>query len=150
MELPRAQLPIISCLILYNSNGYTPDEIRRILKLGKLRAYHLNPCSWWFRVARWRRRPGFDQCPFPCPDSTKCDHMTPYRTIDGSCNNLKYPHWGKAMRPFARELFPDYADGKSGEGELFPYYADGKSGIGRTLPDYADGKSGRGTLPRIW
>lgn len=54
-------------------------------------------------------------------DETDCRHFnqpvqceaTPYRSIDGSCNNLKYPKkWGVAMTPFRRALPPTYEDGK--------------------------------------
>lgn len=39
---------------------------------------------------------------------------SPYRTADGSCNNLIHPRtWGVAMRPFRRALPPDYGDGIS-------------------------------------
>lgn len=38
---------------------------------------------------------------------------TPFRSADGSCNNLLHPFkWGVALRPFRRILPPDYADGK--------------------------------------
>ncbi|KAK7580575.1 hypothetical protein V9T40_001204 [Parthenolecanium corni] len=55
-------------------------------------------------------------------DETDCRHFnqpvqceaTPYRSIDGSCNNLKYPKkWGVAMTPFRRALPPTYEDGVS-------------------------------------
>ncbi|XP_035219723.1 peroxidase-like isoform X2 [Stegodyphus dumicola] len=34
-----------------------------------------------------------------------------YRTLDGSCNNLQHPCWGKADEPYQRWLPPAYADG---------------------------------------
>lgn len=36
-----------------------------------------------------------------------------YRTIDGTCNNLKYPTWGAANTKYGRLVRPKYADGKS-------------------------------------
>ncbi|XP_071090260.1 salivary peroxidase/catechol oxidase-like [Haliotis cracherodii] len=43
--------------------------------------------------------------------SPACDDTQPYRTLDGSCNNLKNPQWGTAGAPFSRVLPPVYADG---------------------------------------
>ncbi len=56
--------------------------------------------------------PNLNVCPFPLPDPSACNLTRQYRTIDGSCNNLQHPTWGKAMRPFRRLLFPDYGDGR--------------------------------------
>ncbi|GIX94018.1 peroxidasin [Caerostris extrusa] len=48
----------------------------------------------------------------PPPKPIICDHNTPfYRTLDGSCNNLQHPCWGKAHEPFQRWLPPAYANG---------------------------------------
>jgi len=48
-----------------------------------------------------------DQC-FPKP---RCDFFNPYRTIDGSCNNLDYPTWGQANTANTRIIQADYSDG---------------------------------------
>ncbi|XP_047476099.1 LOW QUALITY PROTEIN: peroxidasin homolog [Penaeus chinensis] len=39
-----------------------------------------------------------------------CTAWHPYRTIDGTCNNLEHPKWGSAMTPFVRYLVPAYED----------------------------------------
>lgn len=34
-----------------------------------------------------------------------------YRSIDGSCNNLRNPSWGKTNSALVRLLEPNYSDG---------------------------------------
>ena len=41
----------------------------------------------------------------------KCDPKSPFRSIDGSCNNLNNPTQGMADQPFRRLLPPYYEDG---------------------------------------
>ncbi|XP_033741727.1 chorion peroxidase-like [Pecten maximus] len=47
-------------------------------------------------------------CPFTNP---QCNSRSKYRTIDGSCNNLENPLWGRASTPYERFLPPAYGDG---------------------------------------
>lgn len=39
-----------------------------------------------------------------------CQHMK-YRSLDGTCNNLKNPMWGASLIGFRRELDPIYENG---------------------------------------
>lgn len=45
----------------------------------------------------------------PC-ERQLCFHLR-YRSIDGGCNNLKFPRWGAALSPFYRLLPPMYENG---------------------------------------
>lgn len=47
-------------------------------------------------------------CPFKNPPT--CDPNFPYRTFDGSCNNLNQTWWGQAGTPFKRWTQADYSD----------------------------------------
>ncbi len=49
-------------------------------------------------------------CPFE--KLPVCDPSYPYRTIDGSCNNLMNKWWGQADTPFKRWLPAQYGDRK--------------------------------------
>lgn len=42
--------------------------------------------------------------------SIECDPDFPYRSLNGSCNNLNNLWWGKAETPYKRYIEPDYAD----------------------------------------
>lgn len=51
-----------------------------------------------------------------CQSRVTCSQevtSSPYRTLDGSCNNLVYPQWGMANRPQRRTLPHAYEDGKA-------------------------------------
>ncbi|KPM04939.1 heme peroxidase-like protein 1 [Sarcoptes scabiei] len=52
----------------------------------------------------------FDQC---FDQSLPCDHTSPFRTINGWCNNLHRPEFGSSYRLFNRFLLPVYEDGVS-------------------------------------
>lgn len=40
-----------------------------------------------------------------------CDENYPYRSADGSCNNVDYPEWGKSFTPQERFIPAHYEDG---------------------------------------
>lgn len=50
-------------------------------------------------------RPECVAAPVSCPNNK-------YRTLDGSCNNLRRPAWGMAGTRYARLVPAKYADGK--------------------------------------
>ncbi|XP_071545466.1 LOW QUALITY PROTEIN: salivary peroxidase/catechol oxidase-like [Panulirus ornatus] len=47
------------------------------------------------------------------PHPGPCNSLSRYRSVDGTCNNLKNPTWGASFTPFRRALPPDYGDGVS-------------------------------------
>ena len=51
-------------------------------------------------------------CPFTDPEQQpECDPDTPYRTIQGECNNLEQPLLGKSFTPLSRVLDNAFDDG---------------------------------------
>ncbi|KAK7074890.1 hypothetical protein SK128_026306 [Halocaridina rubra] len=53
------------------------------------------------------RKRGCEDFAEPAP----CDENDPYRRIDGSCNNLQNPTWGRSFSPFVRFHYPFYENG---------------------------------------
>ncbi|GFQ65778.1 chorion peroxidase [Trichonephila clavata] len=47
-------------------------------------------------------------------DDVQCDPEYPYRTFNGTCNNLDYPLWGRANECYLR-ILPPFYDGFEGE-----------------------------------
>lgn len=63
-------------------------------------------------LLNYGKKPATIPAPF-CPreDYIYCNPSYPYRTSNGSCNNIDYPWWGMAESPYKRLLPPDYDDG---------------------------------------
>ena len=59
-------------------------------------------------ISRSKRQ--VDECPMTKRD-IHCDKRALYRSIDGSCNNIRHPEWGQANQPLARMLDPQYNEG---------------------------------------
>nr|APU53802.1 peroxinectin [Haliotis discus discus] len=88
-----------------------------------------SPCARLPRSPRERRypqQPPTEEDDYPQQPSTEgsnpqptnsngqapvCDCTQPYRTFDGSCNNLNNPLWGAVGAPYSRALPPVYSDG---------------------------------------
>lgn len=47
-----------------------------------------------------------------CANPSKSCQDSKYRTIDGSCNNLKHTEWGMSETPYWRLVQNNYGDGK--------------------------------------
>ena len=46
-----------------------------------------------------------------CPETFACTMANPYRSFDGSCNNLAQPSWGQQNTIFQRLLPAHYGNG---------------------------------------
>jgi len=59
-----------------------------------------------------------------CPEEPTCgDKEEYYRTIDGSCNNLRNSMWGQAKTLLERILPPQYEDGEFADKPLVRVYS---------------------------
>ncbi|KAK3887752.1 hypothetical protein Pcinc_008156 [Petrolisthes cinctipes] len=47
------------------------------------------------------------------PRPSPCNPTHPYRSVDGTCNNIDNPNWGASFTPFRRAMPPEYGDGLS-------------------------------------
>ena len=45
-----------------------------------------------------------------CNNNITCNPYDKYRPIDGSCNNIDHPDWGKVLTPYSRVILPQYGD----------------------------------------
>lgn len=84
-----------------------------------------------------------------CPEANyklNCDYNIRYRTLDGSCNNLKYKWWGARLTPYQRLLEHDYSklDGPktSNRFKLLP----GSETIAKVIPTNVEAKSALSSL----
>lgn len=90
-----------------NLNGYRALEVSRLLKIKfKLNAVEARDGLSQFNMFDT----SYERYCLPVP---RCNPGQKYRTIDGSCNNLKAPLWGKSQTQYSRVLAPAYADGLS-------------------------------------
>ena len=70
-----------------------------------------------------------------CPRPAECDPSTPYRTPDGTCNNLGNPKIGMANLPLRRLIPNRYDDGEISKAfEIFPGPTAGSLGYFFNIP----------------
>lgn len=94
-------------LQVLNLNGFRALEVSRLLK----NKFNLNAVEARDGLSQFNMfDTSYERYCLPVP---QCNPGTKYRTIDGSCNNLKEPLWGKSQTQFSRVLAPAYADGLS-------------------------------------
>ncbi|XP_074599828.1 peroxidase-like isoform X2 [Brevipalpus obovatus] len=108
-----------------------PDPLsRRLSKDGLIALETTMQLAKKFNLEKYQARDGLTQFSLfqtsiseHCPVDPECKESK-YRTIDGSCNNIQHPLWGKSHTAFSRLVLPEYADGlnelrvASDEGEL--------------------------------
>jgi len=82
-------------------------------------------------------------CPWNNPVPS-CKSNSRFRTLDGTCNNLRQPNYGRAGTPFQRILLPEYAKGsidlprkRSGDGLELPSARkiSNRLAVGQNVPD---------------
>ena len=90
-----------------NLNGFRALEVTRHLG----RRFRLNPFQMRDGLSQVDLYDtDFEQFCLPMP---RCNPKERYRSIDGSCNNLENPLWGKSNTQYNRILPPSYSDGIS-------------------------------------
>lgn len=98
---------------------YTAEDIVNRLILFELKITYISIDSFQlFGLNRFGVKPNdvdsvLNQFKGQCPPPPSCRHNkdSPYRTMDGSCNNIKRFTWGQSRTQFQRILFPVYSDG---------------------------------------
>ena len=87
-----------------------PAELMDLMSHVSARGY-VKPYTLAVRPDTKLPTPSIDYCPYP--QNYVCDASYKYRSVDGSCNNLRKPILGRSMIPFNRLLPAVYGDGTS-------------------------------------
>jgi len=74
--------------------------------------YGVDPsrCAKWLQTMKAVNTQMGNKC--PSHRQLVCERNAPYRTIDGSCNHLTKPAWGKSFSAYRRLIPAQYDDGK--------------------------------------
>jgi peroxidase len=88
-------------------NKYASTGLRVSMKLLSNNFKNLQATKNPLQVLKTMQAPS-KFCPFKT--SPTCDPNFPYRTLDGSCNNMNQTWWGMAGTPFKRWTPADYSD----------------------------------------
>lgn len=72
-----------------------------------------------------------------------------YRSLDGSCNNLRNPLWGTSFRPFRRILSAEYDDGFSTPRNTSVHHTGGELPPGRQVSICMQNATDQWTEPKL-
>jgi hypothetical protein len=97
---------LVSPLLLYVSFQLSNDQVNELMEC---LPSPLKVAKESFEPDTKLPTPEVDYCPYPF--DVKCSAKHAWRSVDGTCNNLKQPMWGASFQPFARFVPPVYADG---------------------------------------
>ncbi|XP_043667765.1 peroxidase-like isoform X2 [Vespula pensylvanica] len=93
----------IDALLVTKASSYLIHQNCRRFGLSK------EECARYISTLKLEGTPLGDKC--MASHVASCNSKMKYRTIDGSCNNIDNPSWGRAMTAYTRILFPQYFDG---------------------------------------
>jgi len=140
LNSPNSITPVVKSPSFFHHKFNSPrkeivdidKEARKLLKVTKRLKELKNLTDSQARVGL---RSGFNSrtsqqisklCPWTAPGPS-CPRNSRYRTLDGTCNNLRQPNYGRAGTPFQRILLPEYARGsvdlprkRTGDGRELP------------------------------
>ena len=77
------------------------------------------------------------------------ENQPKYRSLDGSCNNLRNPLWGTAFRPYRRILPSEYDDGFSTPRNRSVHHTAGELPPGRQVSQCMQNSTNQWTEPRL-
>ncbi|XP_058117121.1 chorion peroxidase-like [Anopheles ziemanni] len=88
-------------------------------------------------------------------EQIKCDRSDPFRSYDGSCNNLKHPTWGRRGNPLKYSIAPCFSDlvskpARSKSGKPLPRNRVLISDIVKVLDETSSGRTSKMSMHTVF